>query len=169
MFCSPRLRCTENIISDCSLLYLLGGGDVDAKALLQLRLEEQWRKGQDIHVDPNRVGSFEKHTRGMAGRVMRKQGWKEGQSLGCSQVGITEPIASDGQKPTSKRGLGYYGEKLIRYPKRARPTREAVISTVYDEKEDKNADIFQSKGPHAIKYRDNIEFVPQKEPATSSS
>lgn len=139
---------------------------MDAKALLQLRLEEQWRKGKDI--DLNKVGSFEKHTRGIAGRVMRKQGWKEGQSLGSSQVGITEPISSDGQKPSSKRGLGYYGEKLKRYPKRARPTREAVISTVYDKKEEKSAELYQSEGPYTIKYRDNIEFVPEKETASKN-
>lgn len=139
---------------------------MDAKALLQLRLEEQWRKGKDI--DLNKVGSFEKHTRGIAGRVMRKQGWKEGQSLGSSQVGITEPISSDGQKPSSKRGLGYYGEKLKRYPKRARPTREAVISTVYDKKEEKSAELYQSEGPYTIKYRDNIEFVPEKKTAAKN-
>jgi hypothetical protein len=142
-------------------ILFLGAGDMDARALLQLRLEEQWRQGKDIDI--NRVGSFEKYTRGIGGHVMRKQGWKDGQSLGSSQVGITEPISSNGQKPRSKRGLGYYGEKLNRFPKRVRPTREVVISTVFDKKEERSAELFQSEGPFTIKYRDNVEFVPEKE------
>ncbi|EDO27871.1 predicted protein, partial [Nematostella vectensis] len=79
-----------------------GGGDKDAKDLLQIRLEKQWRSGKDI--DLNQVGDFERFTRGIGGSVMRRQGWSQGQSLGSSQPGITEPVPADGQKPSSKRG-----------------------------------------------------------------
>ncbi|KAK3752733.1 hypothetical protein QZH41_018704 [Actinostola sp. cb2023] len=143
---------------DMSIYDEEGAGDLDAKTLLQLRVEREWKRGQNI--DLNRVGSFEKHTRGFGGKLMRKHGWTEGQSLGSSQVGITEPIPSDGQKPSSKRGLGFYGEKLNRFVKRPRPMREAVISTIYDKKEDRNVGLFQSEGPYNIKYRDKVDFVP---------
>lgn len=138
-----------------------GAGDLDAKTSLQLRVEQEWKCGKNI--DLNRVGGFEKHTRGFGGHIMKKQGWTVGQSLGSSQTGITEPLPNDGQHPSSKRGLGFYGEKLNRVVKRPRPTREAVISTIYDKVEDRNSELFQSGGPYNIKYRDKVDFVPKTE------
>ncbi|EDO41134.1 predicted protein [Nematostella vectensis] len=140
-----------------------GGGDKDAKDLLQMRLEKQWRSGKDI--DLNQVGDFERFTRGIGGSVMRRQGWSQGQSLGSSQPGITEPVPADGQKPSSKRGLGYYGEKLNRHVKRTRATRDVVIATVFDNPEERSTELYESTGPHAVKYRDSVSFVP----ASSSS
>ncbi|XP_048582833.1 uncharacterized protein LOC5512880 [Nematostella vectensis] len=140
-----------------------GGGDKDAKDLLQKRLEKQWRSGKDI--DLNQVGDFERFTRGIGGSVMRRQGWSQGQSLGSSQPGITEPVPADGQKPSSKRGLGYYGEKLNRHVKRTRATRDVVIATVFDNPEERSTELYESTGPHAVKYRDSVSFVP----ASSSS
>lgn len=140
-------------------LFCLGAGDLDAKTMLQLRVEKEWKHGKNI--DLNRVGGFEKYTRGFGGNIMKKQGWKVGQSLGSSQVGITEPIPNSGQHPSSKRGLGFYGEKLVRTIKRPRPTRELVISTIYDKEDERKSELFQSEGPYSMKYRDKVDFVPK--------
>jgi len=43
---------------------------------------------------------------GFGRRVMEKQGWKDGESLGSSQVGITDALESEGQHPNCKRGFG---------------------------------------------------------------
>lgn len=120
-----------------------------------MRLEEQWRKGNDIAL--NKIGGFEKHTRGFGSQLMRRQGWKEGGSLGSSQEGIKEPVVAEGQMPKCKRGLGYYGEKLQRHVKRSRAER--IISTIYDEPDSKEVNLFESWGPSKLKYVDNVEFV----------
>ena len=128
-----------------------------------MRVEEQWRQGNE--VDPNRIGGFEKFTKGFGSRLMRQQGWQEGRGLGTSQVGIAEPVSAEGQMPYSKRGLGYFGEKLERnvHIKRPRADREVMISTVYDEPDERGTNLFQSQGPYILTYRDNVQFVPAKE------
>lgn len=136
------------------------GGDKDSRDLLQMRTEKQWRKGNDI--DLNKIGGFEKYTRGFGGQLMRKQGWKEGGSLGLSQVGITEPVVAEGQLPKSKKGLGYYGEKLQRQVKRPRAERNVIISTIYDEPDNNEENVFESWGPDKLKYVNNVDFVPGK-------
>ena len=136
------------------------GGDKDSLDLLQMRIEKQWRKGNDI--DLNKIGGFEKYTRGFGGQLMRKQGWKEGGSLGLSQVGITEPVVAEGQLPKSKKGLGYYGEKLQRQVKRPRAERNVIISTIYDEPDNNEENVFESWGPDKLKYVNNVDFVPGK-------
>lgn len=37
---------------------------------------------------------------------MEKQGWKDGDGLGNSQVGISEALENEGQHPHCKRGFG---------------------------------------------------------------
>ena len=44
---------------------------------------------------------------GFGGRVMRSQGWEEGQGLGRQSRGIATPLEADGQLPRNKKGLGY--------------------------------------------------------------
>ena len=122
-----------------------------------MRLEEQWRKGNDITL--NKFGGFEKHTRGFGSQLMRKQGWTEGGSLGSSQVGIKEPVVAEGQMPKCKRGLGYYGEKLQRHVKRPRAERNVIISTVYDEPDSQEVNLFESWRPDKLKYVSNVEVV----------
>jgi hypothetical protein len=58
------------------------------------------------------IGLFEKHTKGFGRKLMESHGWKSGEGLGKSIVGIPEPIADFGQLPNDKRGFGYRGEKL---------------------------------------------------------
>lgn len=132
------------------------GGDKDSRDLLQMRIEKQWRKGNDI--DLNKIGGFEKYTRGFGGQLMRKQGWKEGGSLGLSQEGITEPVVAEGQLPKSKKGLGYHGEKLQRHVKWPKAQRN-VISTIYDEPDNNEENVFESWGPNKLKYVNNVDFV----------
>lgn len=43
---------------------------------------------------------------GFGRRVMEKQGWREGEGLGNSQIGISEALENDGQHPNCKRGFG---------------------------------------------------------------
>lgn len=142
------------------------GGDKDSRDLLQMRMEEQWRKGRDIVL--NKVGGFEKHTKGFGSQVMKKHGWKEGNSLGSSQVGIKEPVVADGQFPKCKRGLGYYGEKLERHVKRPRAERDVIISTVYDEPDSQEENVFQSPGPDKLKYICGVNFVHEHTPLKSN-
>ena len=141
--------------------FLPDGGDKDAIDLLQMRIEEQWRRGNII--DPNRVGGFERHTRGFGGHLMRHQGWKEGQGLGNSCVGLAKPIEAEGHSPVSKRGLGYYGEKLDRKVKRTCGERDVVIKTIYDDPDERNSNPYLTQSPHVLTYRDSIEFVPSKD------
>lgn len=37
---------------------------------------------------------------------MEKQGWKDGDGLGNSQIGISEALLNEGQHPHCKRGIG---------------------------------------------------------------
>lgn len=133
------------------------GGDKDSRDLLRMRLEGQWKKGNDITL--NKIGGFEKYTRGFGGRLMRKLGWKEGGSLGSSQLGVTEPVVADGQLPKCKRGLGYYGEKLERHVKRPKAERNVIISTIYDEPDREEVNLFESWGPDKLKYVSNVDFI----------
>lgn len=44
--------------------------------------------------------------KGFGRRVMEQQGWKDGDGLGHSQVGISEALENEGQNPHCKRGFG---------------------------------------------------------------
>lgn len=43
---------------------------------------------------------------GFGRRVMEQQGWKDGDGLGHSRVGISEALENEGQHPHCKRGFG---------------------------------------------------------------
>lgn len=43
---------------------------------------------------------------------MEKQGWKDGEGLGSSQVGISEALENEGQHPRCKRGFGCVNHRL---------------------------------------------------------
>ena len=38
--------------------------------------------------------------------MLKQSGWEEGSGLGRDQKGIAEPLESEGQVPTNKRGIG---------------------------------------------------------------
>lgn len=56
--------------------------------------------------DDNRVGYFEKFTRGFGRRMLERQGWSDGRGVGKSKEGPSEPIESEGQHPRDRSGLG---------------------------------------------------------------
>ncbi|XP_061574280.1 G patch domain-containing protein 3 [Cololabis saira] len=121
---------------DMSVYYDKDGGDMDARDYVRMRYEKRLREGQEDGSGHNQtIGNFEKFTKGFGRRVMEKQGWKDGEGLGNSQVGIPDALENEGQHPNCKRGFGYHGEKLLLHPwKKTR--KENLITTIYDEPND---------------------------------
>ncbi|KAF6739878.1 G patch domain-containing protein 3 [Oryzias melastigma] len=121
---------------DMSIYYDKDGGDMDARDYVRMRYEKRLREGTEDGSGHNQsIGSFEKFTKGFGRRVMEKQGWRDGEGLGNSQVGIADALENEGQHPHCKRGFGYHGEKLlINSAKKVRP--DNFISTVYDKPQD---------------------------------
>ncbi|XP_026149523.1 G patch domain-containing protein 3 [Mastacembelus armatus] len=121
---------------DMSVYYDKDGGDMDARDYVQMRYEKRLREGLENGSGQRQsIGSFERFTKGIGRRVMEKQGWKDGEGLGNSQIGIPEALENEGQHPRCKRGFGYHGEKLVLHPvKKAKS--DFFITTVYDKPKD---------------------------------
>ncbi|XP_068995944.1 G patch domain-containing protein 3 [Embiotoca jacksoni] len=140
---------------DMSVYYDKDGGDMDARDYVRMRYENRLREGLEDGSGHNQaIGSFERFTKGVGRRVMEKQGWKDGQSLGSSQIGIPEALENEGQHPKCKRGFGYHGEKLLLHRvKKART--DFHITTVYDEPKDTDGgDTLLRRQPStSMKYR----------------
>lgn len=77
---------------------------------------------------------------------MEQQGWKDGMGLGKLKEGIRHALLNEGQPPTDRQGLGFYGEKIQFTRKRYRPKHSnanndhgldedgrVVIGTIYDD------------------------------------
>ncbi|KAM3873635.1 G patch domain-containing protein 3 [Diretmus argenteus] len=121
---------------DMSVYYDKDGGDMDSRDYVRMRYEKRLRDGLEDRSGHNQpIGSFEKFTKGVGRRVMEKQGWKEGEGLGNSQIGIPEALENDGQHPNCKRGFGYHGEKLNFRPLKKTRT-DFHITTKYDKPKD---------------------------------
>ncbi|XP_041845162.1 G patch domain-containing protein 3 [Melanotaenia boesemani] len=140
---------------DMSVYYDKDGGDMDARDYVKMRYEKRLREGvEDGSVHNQSIGSFERFTKGVGRRVMEKQGWRDGEGLGNSQIGIPEALENEGQHPNCKRGFGYHGEKLTLHPvKKART--DHLISTVYDKPKDiDGGDALLRRQPNtSMKYR----------------
>ncbi|CAF0772639.1 unnamed protein product [Rotaria sordida] len=124
-----------------------GSADRHGNELQSIRREEDLRQGRiSNETDPEhkRIGSFEKHTKGIGRRLLERAGWRDGQGLGSSVIGMSEALTADGGKLSikDKTGLGYTGEKIERNPyKRMATTNhqrqgEIRITTVYDDPEE---------------------------------
>ncbi|XP_038141450.1 G patch domain-containing protein 3 [Cyprinodon tularosa] len=140
---------------DMSVYYDKDGGDMDARDYIKMRYEQRLREGVEDGSGHNQsIGSFERFTKGFGRRLMEKQGWKDGEGLGSSQVGISDALESEGQHPRCKRGFGYHGEKLVLHPvKKSRA--DVLISTVYDKPKDiDEGDTLLRRQPNtSMKYR----------------
>uniref|UniRef100_A0A147AVI8 G patch domain containing 3 n=1 Tax=Fundulus heteroclitus TaxID=8078 RepID=A0A147AVI8_FUNHE len=140
---------------DMSVYYDKDGGDMDARDYIKMRFEKRLRDGtEDASGHNQAIGSFERFTKGFGRRVMEKQGWRDGEGLGSSQVGIPEALENDGQHPRCKRGFGYHGERLVLHPvKKART--DFLISTVYDKPKDidKGDTLLRRQPSTSMKYR----------------
>ncbi|XP_015674216.1 G patch domain-containing protein 3 isoform X1 [Protobothrops mucrosquamatus] len=149
---------------DMSIYYEKDGGDKDAKDLVQMRFEQRLRDGvEDGSVLGQRIGNFEKYTKGFGRKVMERQGWTEGLGLGSSSSGMAEALDNEGRNPRCKRGLGYHGEKLQTFIKPKNPRRDsyALISTIYDDPHpvDSEDQLLRRQLPISMKYRQEVSFV----------
>ncbi|NXY09250.1 GPTC3 protein, partial [Pteruthius melanotis] len=158
---------------DMSIYYDKGGGDKDARDSVQMRLERRLRDGlEDGSVAEQRLGTFERHTKGFGRKVLEQQGWTEGQGLGSRNSGMAEALDNEGQNPRCKRGLGYHGEKLPTFIRKKKPRGDTsvVISTIYDDPEpqDTGDQLLRRQPPTAMKYRQDMAFVRASQPALGS-
>ncbi|XP_074539909.1 G patch domain-containing protein 3 [Halichoeres trimaculatus] len=140
---------------DMSVYYDKDGGDMDARDYVRMRYEKRLREGlEDRSGHSQSIGSFERFTKGFGRRLMEKQGWKDGEGLGHSQVGIPEALENEGQHPNCKRGFGYHGEKLVTHPvKKAK--KDFHISTVFDKPKtiDEGDTLLRRQPNTSLKYR----------------
>lgn len=71
--------------------------------MISLHNSEAMRKGRG--VDENRIGFFEKFTKGVGRKILEKQGWMDGKGVGVKE-GISEPISHDWKDPNDRSGFG---------------------------------------------------------------
>ncbi|XP_022609237.1 G patch domain-containing protein 3 [Seriola dumerili] len=140
---------------DMSVYYDKDGGDMDARDYVRMRYEKRLREGHENGSGSSQsIGSFERFTKGVGRRVMEKQGWRDGEGLGSSQIGIPEALENEGQHPNCKRGFGYHGRKLVLHPAKKAKT-DFHITTVYDKPKDiDGGDTLLRRQPNtSMKYR----------------
>uniref|UniRef100_A0A8C1HC68 G patch domain containing 3 n=2 Tax=Cyprinus carpio TaxID=7962 RepID=A0A8C1HC68_CYPCA len=141
---------------DMSVYYDRDGGDMDSRDYVGMRSERRLRDGlEGLPGRQQKIGSFERFTKGVGRRVMEKQGWRDGEGLGNSQRGISEALESEGQHPNCRRGFGYHGEKLSSFLPLKKPRKDFHISTVYDEPKDidKGDEVLRRQPSTSMKYR----------------
>lgn len=130
---------TDDLNVDMSAYYEDGAGDPDIRDFVTIRQEQRRRRGIDkTDRFSAGIGKFERHTKGFGRKILEKQGWSEGAGLGSTIKGMADALDSDWKHPRDRKGLGYRGEKLVRYGQSARRKRraeegEVLISTVYDD------------------------------------
>ncbi|KAJ8044005.1 G patch domain-containing protein 3 [Holothuria leucospilota] len=150
-------RTSDDWDVDMSIFYENGSGTKDAKDWLQMQKEMRLRRGEeDTSVfTKNQIGKFEKHTKGFGRTVMNKMGWQDGDGLGKTSSGMKDALDNEGQTSKDKRGLGYHGEKLDRYPGVKRQKSSPIISTIFDDKEqtEESTTLLRRSKPSALKYR----------------
>ena len=86
-------------MQDNSAFYDPHGGDKDAKDFIDMQRHRLRRKGipeEKLSVDL--IHSF-------GGKVLKKQGWTEGQKIGLRD-GLKDPIAADYRHPGNLHGIG---------------------------------------------------------------
>ncbi|KRY82388.1 G patch domain-containing protein 3 [Trichinella pseudospiralis] len=105
-------------------------------------------------------GAFEKYTKGIGLKLLRKQGWKEGSGLGKTGQGSALPVAlemlENAQAGKEKAGFAYRGEKLQRtnFPKNH--TEKHIISTIYDDEQ-------ITDYPDSLKRRSKLTYMKKRQ------
>ncbi|XP_063680684.1 G patch domain-containing protein 3-like [Bolinopsis microptera] len=128
-------------------------GDKDARDSQDMRNADQFRKHGDVE---EKIGDFEKHTKGFGGRLMRQQGWTAGQGLGKSSKGMSEPMSTEGaQNSKDKTGLGYRGESICDAIRRnnPKPRGPPLIGSKFDDVISHKGSAARTEDPTAMKYR----------------
>ncbi|XP_066534125.1 G patch domain-containing protein 3 [Hoplias malabaricus] len=140
---------------DMSVYYDKDGGDKDSRDYVRMRYEKRLRDGLE-ETSTQKIGNFEKFTKGVGRRLMEKQGWRDGDGLGQSCSGISEALENEGQDPNCKRGFGYHGEKLSSFQPLKKPRPDFHISTVYDEPKDidRGDSVLRRQPSSSMKFRD---------------
>ena len=49
---------------------------------------------------------FERYTKGIGSKVLKRSGWREGSGVGRGSDGRAEPVDTEGQHPHNKTGFG---------------------------------------------------------------
>ncbi|KAH8038407.1 hypothetical protein HPB51_001521 [Rhipicephalus microplus] len=122
---------------DMSIYYNPESGDKDARDYVSMLRFKRLRETSEEMDDENRLASFEKYTKastghswGFGSRILKQQGWSEGEGVGRAKEGIATPIDDAGQHPWDRSGFGYRGEKLVRkFPKVSESATEAKRSS----------------------------------------
>ncbi|TRY53644.1 hypothetical protein DNTS_012867, partial [Danionella cerebrum] len=87
---------------DMSIYYDKDGGDMDARDFIRMRSEQRLRDGLDKQKGAQHsIGRSQRF--GYGRRLMEQQGWRDGQGLGSSSIGIKDALENEGQHPHSKR------------------------------------------------------------------
>ncbi|XP_011405377.1 PREDICTED: G patch domain-containing protein 3-like [Amphimedon queenslandica] len=134
---------------DMSLYYGYESADKPARDMRDMEIEKRLRAGEDLQDIVKK-----KPTESFGRKIMKEKGWKEGTGLGPSSLGISEPVEAEGQSSHCKTGLGYRGEKLTLKPQARKKTREVLIPTIYDEKDEEKDTVMKRGPPTVLKYRD---------------
>jgi len=69
------------------------------------------------------IGQWERHTRGVAGKMMKKMGYMEGKGLGKDLAGIATPVEAVQRK--GKAALGFYGSERSERSLKDFPVRDS--------------------------------------------
>ncbi|KAK7488497.1 hypothetical protein BaRGS_00020282 [Batillaria attramentaria] len=153
----------DDLDVDMSAYYETGAGDKDIRDFVTIRQEQRRRRGlEQTDRFSAGIGKFERHTKGIGRKILEKQGWTEGEGLGSTIHGIADALDNEGQHPRDKKGLGYRGEKLVKYgssvSRKRKHEGEALITTVYDNPTatDPVEPLLRRNDPSYIKHRDRI-------------
>ena len=51
-----------------------------------------------MQTSSTKIGSWESHTKGFGSKMLKKFGWKEGQSIGKNSYGLIEPLNCEAKR-----------------------------------------------------------------------
>ncbi|XP_033113500.1 G patch domain-containing protein 3-like [Anneissia japonica] len=166
-------RTSDDWDVDTSIYYEKNGGDKDARDYVQMRLEQRLRSGeQKISAFSKKIGAFEKHTKGIGRKVLQKHGWKDGDGLGRTIIGMADALDNEGQHPKQKTGLGYHGESLRSGgPAKKRQKEGYRLTTIYDDPQETDPPemLLRSNFPEWMKYRQEVKFMKASDNSINNS